>query len=424
MVSPPKTRILLVIALSVMFLWGQRHHGPFRPPAVPGRVRIVATGTPHVWRGIAALVEDKMGTALVLVDSLDARSGEPASASGWHLRLKRCGPASWLRPSRCFLDTGSKTSSGRRWLASFRGRMVRYLGSFGSSAGPWLKALILGISTNEHGGLLDAFRATGLLHFIVVSGSHVTLIHRMFTAIFSVPASIGRALFPGIVIVGRFPGILPSLLAVIPVAAFSLIAGLDPPVQRAMCSLAVSHGFAMAGSRIQPGAIVPATFLLQAFLWPVGFLSRSNMLSWVAWTIVLLVRTDLKGFFRLSGACLRQVLLMLTMSVFFGISCSVGIIANLIFLPVLEVFFIVSLFVCAAGPRLAGLMSFDRFVAVLIDIARHASSIAATDGLARLDAVLSAPAVRVSTLCFLSASFSFYAASTLVGSTGKVDVPP
>ena len=148
------------------------------------------------------------------------------------------------------------------------------------------------------------------------------------------------------------------------------------------------------------------------------------MLSWVAWTIVLLVRTDLKGFFRLSGACLRQVLLMLTMSVFFGISCSVGIIANLIFLPVLEVFFIVSLFVCAAGPRLAGLMSFDRFVAVLIDIARHASSIAATDGLARLDAVLSAPAVRVSTLCFLSASFSFYAASTLVGSTGKVDVPP
>ena len=124
---------------------------------------------------------------------------------------------------------------------------------------------------------------------------------------------------------------LPSLLAVIPVVAFSLIAGLDPPVQRAICSLVVAHGFTMAGSRIQPAAIVPLTCLLQASLWPVGFLSRSNMLSWVAWIIVLLVRPDPTGFFRLSGACLRQVLLMLAMSVLFGISCSVGIIANLVF---------------------------------------------------------------------------------------------
>jgi len=137
-----------------------------------------------------------------------------------------------------------------------------------------------------------------------------------------------------------------------------------------------------------------------------------------------LVRPDPTGFFRLSGACLRQVLLMLAMSVLFGISCSVGIIANLVFLPVLEVLFIISIFICAAGPRLAGLMGFDGFIAVLIDIARQASSIAATGALARLDAALSAPAVRLAMVCVLWASFSGYAASTLVGSTGKVDVPP
>ncbi|NDE14934.1 hypothetical protein EBZ80_08405 [bacterium] len=424
MMAPPRTRFLVVIALSATFLWGQRHHGSFRSPAVPGPVRIVATGTPHVWKGAAALVEDKMGAVLVMVDSPDTRSPQPDLASGWQLPLKRCGPGSWLRPSRCALDAGSKARHTRRWLASLRGHMVRYLGSFGPSAGSWLKALILGIAPNGHGGLLEAFRSTGLLHFIVVSGSHITLIHRMFTGVFSVPASIGRALFPGIVIVGRFQGMLPSLLAVIPVVAFSLIAGLDPPVQRAICSLVVAHGFTMAGSRIQPAAIVPLTCLLQASLWPVGFLSRSNMLSWVAWIIVLLVRPDPTGFFRLSGACLRQVLLMLAMSVLFGISCSVGIIANLVFLPVLEVLFIISIFICAAGPRLAGLMGFDGFMAVLIDIARQASSIAATGALARLDAALSAPAVRLAMVCVLWASFSGYAASTLVGSTGKVDVPP
>ena len=69
-------------------------------------------------------------------------------------------------------------------------------------------------------------------------------------------------------------------------------------------------------------------------------------------------------------------------------------------------------------------MGFDGFVAVLIDIARQASSIAATGALARLDAALSAPAVRLAMVCVLWASFSGYAASTLVGSTGKVDVPP
>ena len=400
------------------------HHGSFRSPLFPGRVRVVATGTPYVWRGAVALVEDQLGRVQVLVNPADIRRRLLDAGIGSELVLTRCGPGDLLRPPRCEIDNMRKTGRSQSLLVLLRRRMIRYFESFGPSAGPWLKAMLLGVSTNERGGLLEAFRATGLLHFIVVSGSHVTLVHRIFRAIFLLPANIFRALLPGRITFGRVRALSPDLLALMAVAVFCLVAGLDPPVQRAVCSLVVAQGVSMAGSRLHTSAMIASTFLLQATFWPVGFLSRSNLLSWVAWTIVLFVRPLAKGTLPLSGACLRQVLLMLAMAVFFGISSSFGIVANVFFLPLLELFFVFSIFICGVGPRFGDLIHFDSVVAVMIGVARHASGLSGIAALARLDAALAGPAVRVAGLFLVWAGFSFYAASTLVGSTGKVDVPP
>lgn len=416
--------VLLLVTALVAFIWGMRHHGSFRPPRSPGEVRMMATGTAYVWRNATALIDDGKGAVLASFESAELLSLGSANGITPRIHLRHCGAGAWLRPSSCDARPGRQRDPWRSSLKALRRRAVLYLDSFGPVSGAWFKALLLGISSNERGGLLDAFRATGLLHFIVVSGSHVTLMQRLFSAFFSVPLIALRALFPALSSIAMNGTRLAAVFATIPVAAFCLVAGLDPPVQRAICSLIVMQLVAVAGLSMGPASMMASTFMIQAVFWPVGFASRSNMLSWISWSIVVLVRPFLRGTPSIATACLRQSLLMVAMASFFGISCSAGIIANLVFLPVLEVFFVASVVVCALGPDFAGVIGFERLVTTITGLARRGSLVAGVPGFAQIDSILATPGTRIFLMTLVWAAFSAYAASTLVASAGKVDVPP
>ena len=309
-------------------------------------------------------------------------------------------------------------------ILSLRRSTSNYLNSFGQVAGPWLKALLLGQSTNSRGGLLESFRGIGLLHFLVVSGAHVTLVHRFTRGAILVFRRLASGLVPAIPPTSAGPNWLLAALAVAVTGLFCLLAGMDPPVQRSLCALCVAQALDVAGVRPSRGATIASTFLLQAIFWPVGFLSRSNLLSWMAWLIVLLARPAVTVWPSFGRACFRQMLMAFALATVTGIGACAGIIANLLFLPALEIFFIFCIVVTVAGPKFGAMVDFNRMVETVCDLALWASQKTSGGIIHQLDVVFALPQVRVGLMAIAWSCACFYAISTLAASEMPSVLPP
>ena len=399
------------------FFWGYSHHGDFRSLR-PGRFQIIATGSSFSSRGALALVEGAEGRTLIGLDR-----AVPTKQAGLVIQLRRCGYGRWMIPGRCLIqdEPGANLRSyPERSRASFRGmifalrrRVTKYLDGFGASAAPWLKALLLGLSTNSNGGLLESFRGIGLLHFLVVSGSHVTLVHRCASGCVFGIRRVASALFPALPPLASGPNGWTVALGIVATTLFCLLSGLEPPVQRALCGLCVGQALAVAGSRFSRGASIASTFLLQAFIWPVGFLSRSNFLSWMAWLIVLLAKPVVPLWSTLARACFRQVSMAFALAALTGFGTCAGIIANLVFLPVLEMFFIFCLVVVFAGPGFGALLHFNQMVQSICDAALWVSQLTARGIYREMDGMITHPWVRVAVMGLAWLAVCFYTVSTL-----------
>lgn len=406
----------VAIVFLTLFWWGCRHRGAFRIPVLTAGLRVVALGSDWVWREKTLVLEDVRGQVLVSVD--------PRRFSGADLPdggITRCGRARWLRASSC--DGGAGGAPGatrpvRKFASKIRRAWMGYMDRFGPLVAKWFRTLLLGIPANEKGGIVDVFRATGLLHFVVVSGAHVTLVHKIFIRTVSGPLNLLTAFCPWIPVIRRTRDRLSALLAVLPTLLFCIIAGLDPPVQRAICSLVVFEVAALAACELPVTSVIATTFVLQAMLWPAGFVSRSNLLSWVAWLTVVLARPAFFSWSTAARSCVLQVSLAAGMAVAGGIACSAGIVANLLFLPFLEGFFLLSVVICALGPAFAEWIGMESMVRVIVDIATWFSLIATNPFFTGIDAFMLRPTVRVTTAAAGWAVFCYYAASTLVASRG------
>ena len=419
--------------VAASFLWGVTNHGDFRP-AEEGRHQILATGTRFSWRGGTVLIESSsVGAAgasppkLITLQKVDA-----SLRAGLWIDPQRCAPGKWLAPGRCVLavDPVAMRPSGvaakiRMEILAARKRAIHYLNLFGPFAAIWLKALLLGISSNERGGLLDSFRGIGLLHFLVVSGAHVTLVNRVTSKLIFFLINLAHGLCPRLPPLRSRPSLLILMVPPVVTVWFCLLAGLDPPVQRALCSLFVVQLGTMAGLKTSRGAMITSTFVLQGLIWPVGFVSRSNFLSWMAWLIVLLAKPSVAGGVVLQTAvqaCVRQVAMTMSLAAVMGLTGCAGIMANLLFLPVLEWLFFLSLAVVAGGPALAAAVGFEPLIQGVCHWASWMSGLAAGGILWHIDEALTRPWIRVGIMTMAWFGLCRYATSTLVFS--KISSPP
>ena len=412
----------------VSFFWGITNHGDFRSPR-PGIFRIIATGSAYSTHGSTVLIEGKGGRTLVSLGHL-----YPSSQIGQTIKLRKCGHGRWMVPGRCMVkdEQGAvlkrRARSGgntlRDLILSWRHRASRYLDSFGPNAGRWLKALLLGLSTNSSGGLLESFRGIGLLHFLVVSGAHVTLVHRVAESCLMIFRRLAGGLIPALPPVSSGPNWLFSASPLAATGLFCLLAGLEPPVQRSLCGLCFAQALAFGGARPSRITTIASTFLLQGIFWPVGFLSRSNLLSWMAWLIVLLARPTATVWPSFGRACFRQMLMAFALATVTGIGACAGVIANLIFLPVLELFFMFCILITFAGPKFAARVDFNRMVEIICDAALWASQKTSGGIFRQMDAVITHPGVRVGLMAIAWAGACFYATSTLLASATPSALPP
>lgn len=192
--------------------------------------------------------------------------------------------------------------------------------------GPWLLGMLSGMEQSD--GIEDLYRQLGLLHVLVVSGSHFSVLTLIISQVLTGPWRLlyGFRVFS----MAHWAPLRLLLESALIVAAliFLLMVGAQAPCQRAFLVLAVAYAQRWIG--FPSDDLYRAVFCVQAFLFPSSFFSLSNALSWGA-TACILMRGGVRE-------AVKAELLIQTMSfAFFGSFSPLGAAVNLLFAPLWDI---------------------------------------------------------------------------------------
>lgn len=198
----------------------------------------------------------------------------------------------------------------------------------------WLRAFVLGEQTKIPPEVLESFRALGLLHLLVLSGGHLSVVAALLNISLRLPWHIGYVL-------GRLSAVswvkvtsISQVMTVLLVFVYCAAAGFSQSLQRALLCFVSQVLPPMLGvSQSAQGRILLAV-VLQALFFPVNFLSVSLLMSWCGVLLLtcFLESSFLKSYFRvLIDAVLLQAVFFVFSLIFFGRVGLLAIPANMIF---------------------------------------------------------------------------------------------
>lgn len=221
------------------------------------------------------------------------------------------------------------------------------LNVFGRFWRGWFEAVALGKKTFLAPSLVQLFRGAGLLHLLVISGFHVSLVAGTAQMLIRAPFQMAYTL--GLIKAEYWRRLhIPLLLISSCVAVlFASYVGLSGACQRALLFFLLRRWWPVfwgGGAALSETVLWTAT--LQSILFPIGFLSTGNLLSWGAFLLVLPL-----GLLR--GASWKDKLLILfkteiqlTLLVWalIGKTTAMSVWANLLLAPLFPVVFFPALF--------------------------------------------------------------------------------
>ncbi|MGM9580338.1 MAG: DNA internalization-related competence protein ComEC/Rec2 [Anaerovibrio sp.] len=195
--------------------------------------------------------------------------------------------------------------------------------------------------------LLEAFTATGIVHILSVSGSHITLMA-------GTAGIIGRLL--------HLPGRVTTGLAAVTILFYSLLAGAIPPVIRsALMGLLTLLALAMGRER-DAQHILGLTALGLLIYAPPLLYDISFQLSFGATAGLLYIAPVLRGYFRkrlpvfiadsLAVTIGAQVSVLPVIAWYFNVISFSSLLANLVITPIVELIIVVGLLAGLAGSLL------------------------------------------------------------------------
>jgi hypothetical protein len=198
----------------------------------------------------------------------------------------------------------------------------------------WLRAFVLGEKFSVAPVILEAFRAVGLLHLLVLSGGHLSVIATVVLVALRLPWHIFymRGQLPALqwLRVTSFSQPLTLLVLFIYCAA----TGFSQSMQRAALCFGVSMIPPMLGLSMPAQSRILLAIILQAIFFPTNFLSFSMLMSWcgVLLLTAFVESTFLKSYWAiLIDAVLVQAAFFIFSLLFFGQVGILAIPANLIF---------------------------------------------------------------------------------------------
>lgn len=227
-----------------------------------------------------------------------------------------------------------------RFFEGLRSRLYEVINSFPEDVRSWLSGFVLGRNSDVDEGLVVTFRNLGLLHILVLSGGHLSLIAGMILFLLRLPFLLPYCLkkIPVEKWIVIWNG--SSLAACVLLFIFCAVVGFSPTVQRAFLNFVVCHLFPMVGLAQEPKTRIRLTLCLQALIFPVNLLSMSLILSWTGSLLLMALyeSTYLKSQREIViQAAKIQLFFFATTLVFFGHAGILSPVANLIGLPIFGV---------------------------------------------------------------------------------------
>lgn len=216
----------------------------------------------------------------------------------------------------------------------FRENMRQRILEFPSDVAGWLMAFILGDQTDLDKGSLQTFRRIGLLHLLVLSGSHLSVMAVLINGALKLPWHV-------LYVFRRLSSITwlrvndaSIVLTSFGLAVYSAAAGLSQSLQRALLSFVARFIPPMVGLSKSAHWTLSLAIFFQAIMFPANFLSITMLMSWSG---VLVLSVFAESAFRKSlwkiilDATLIQAVFFALSLLFFGQVGVVTIPANLFF---------------------------------------------------------------------------------------------
>jgi ComEC/Rec2-related protein len=226
------------------------------------------------------------------------------------------------------------------FFAQLRSEIYEALDGFPLDVRTWLSGFVLGKNADVQQSLIGTFRNVGLLHILVLSGGHLSVIAGLLLFILRVPFLIPYLLknlgMEKWIIIWNITSVVTCAVLFL----FCAIVGFSPTVQRAFLSFVVCQIFPMLGIAQNPKTRIRLTFCFQAGIFPVNLLSMSLILSWTG-SLVLMAFFESTYLKSLAGTCLQaakiQLFFLGSTLIFFGQAGILSPLANLVGLPVFGV---------------------------------------------------------------------------------------
>ncbi len=225
-------------------------------------------------------------------------------------------------------------------FAAFRAIISESLNAFPADIRGWLSGFALGRSLDVDKSLVEAFRNVGLLHVLVLSGGHLSVVAGMLLLVLRGPFLVFYFLRCLTITRWIYVWNLTALVAVLILFSFCAVVGFAQSVQRAFLNFFVLHVVGMIGLAQDTKSKIKLTFCLQALIFPVNLLSLSLFLSWSG--SLLLHSFYESTYLKSTAGTFEQVvkiqLIFTAVSLlFFGQVGIMSPLANLFALPILAV---------------------------------------------------------------------------------------
>lgn len=255
----------------------------------------------------------------------------------------------WSRPAvfsmrRATLTTSyaAEPRSFTRWNQLAEGAQKYFahrIKAYEPSMAAWLRSAVLGIPGDLNPGLARAFRRTGLLHLVVVSGSHITMLAVGVLAVFATPFRLAYGL--RLINPGWWIGlsVLIKLFVMACVLLFCTIVGASHASQRAVLGFIVLQGSRIFFGELPVVERLSWTLIAQILVFPIGMLCESTVMSWLAYLMVVDMATESRAGGRLVKALKLQTALSITMGAMCGQWSILGILANILLIPLIPLVF-------------------------------------------------------------------------------------
>ncbi|MEX0448293.1 DNA internalization-related competence protein ComEC/Rec2 [Spiribacter sp. 221] len=327
------------------------------PEAVHGRQRFLLRP--------AAIEGRRGGLPRRIRVSIYAPTPRVSAGERWRMKLRLRRPRGFMNPVRFDYE---------RWLASrhidataylvapesaerltpatglvhWRSVLSERIGDMSGTDGPG-RALLQGLVTGDRraftDGIWDVLRATGTSHLMAISGLHIGLM-----------AAAGYGLGGRLWAWLRLPGrrrLTATLTAFSAAGAYAALAGFALPTTRALVMFAVLAFAALAGRRVAPVRLLLLAAVVLLLLDPASVLSAGFWLSFLAVALIIMVARG-RRLGRLNGLWQIQIGLLVGLApisgLFFGSWSPLGLLANLVLLPLFSLIIVpVALIGTASG---------------------------------------------------------------------------